>query len=424
MLRTIFVIILILIGIIASFYGSFNALMFYLWVSYFRPESWMWSDFLMSLRLSLFVAIFLLVSTIITGVKLRFNMFTGLLFMAAIHSLISTLWSNYSTIVFSDWIDFIKVIIISYLMTMLIQSEKYLKITLIVITLSLGLEGAKQGWAQLILNPGGVNNNTLPGIGDNNHVAIAMLMLVPLLFALYQTTERKLFKYGFAFLAIGVIYRALSTYSRGGFLAFSVMCFIFWLRSKHKVRTLFIIVIISALLLPVFPQQFWDRMNTITVDEGEEREASSASRIYFWKVAWEMAKTSPVFGVGHNAYKQAYDTFDYSKGLYGTGRAVHSTWFAVLSEWGIVGFILFLTIFIYSLSLCAKTRSGCKSNSKLVSLGIFNNSIETSLVTSAVGNTFLSGQYFEMLWHYFALAVVCNQIFNMNNDNLNEMRSK
>ena len=408
-MRTILVVILIIIGIVASFYGSFNALIFYLWIAYFRPESWIWSSWLTGYNLSFFVGIFLLISTFITGVKFRFNLFTGLLSLVAIHSFLSVSMSDYRAAIFSYWTEFIKIIVVSYLLTILIRSEKELKITLIVISLSLGLEGAKQGWANLILNPGGDNVNTHPLLGDNNGVAVGMLMIVPVLFALYQTVEQKIFKYGFLFIAIGVMYRALSTYSRGGFLTFLVMCTIYWLRSNHKGRTLLIFVLFSTLILPIFPQRFWDRINTIT-EGSEASDGSAASRLYFWGLGWEMTKDNQIFGVGHRAYQNAYNAYDYTGGQYRGNRAVHSTWFGLLAEWGFPGFILFLCIYYYSLFSCAQARKMCKNRPELTSFMVYGNSIETSLIASGVGITFLSFQYVEILWHFFALAVVCSQI--------------
>ena len=411
MIRTILVVILIIIGIVASFYGSFNALIFYLWMAYFRPESWMWNNWLAGYSLSFFVGIFLLISAFITGVKFRFTLFAGLLLLVAVQSFLSFSMSNYRDIIFSYWIEFIKIIIISYLLTILVRSEKELKITLIAISLSLGFEGAKQGWANLILNPGGSNANMHPLLGDNNGVAVGMIMIVPILFALYQTVERKLFKYGFLFIAIGAIYRALSTYSRGGFLTFLVMCIIYWLRSKRKGRMLLIFALFLALILPTFPQEFWDRIDTIA-EGSEASDGSAASRLYFWGLGWEMAKDNQIIGIGHRAYEAAYNTYDHTGGQYGTNRAVHSTWFGLMAEWGFPGFILFLIIYCYSLFSCARVRKICKNHPKLTSFMIYGNSIETSLIASGVGITFLSFQYAEILWHFFALAVICSQILN------------
>ena len=55
MLRTIFVIAIIIVGIAYAIQSPFYALLFYLWLAYFRPERWIWTDFLSQLNLSLIV---------------------------------------------------------------------------------------------------------------------------------------------------------------------------------------------------------------------------------------------------------------------------------------------------------------------------------------------------------------------------------
>ena len=44
MLRTIFVFILIVLGIRYSLKGAFYLLLFYLWIAYFRPDAWIFTD--------------------------------------------------------------------------------------------------------------------------------------------------------------------------------------------------------------------------------------------------------------------------------------------------------------------------------------------------------------------------------------------
>jgi len=401
--RILFVSSIILVGLVASFRAPLNALLFYLWIAYFRPDIWVENRFLLSLRFSLLVGILLLVITFIKGVKFKFTPFAALLSLVAVHSLTSSLLSKYS----AGWVDFFKIIVISYLITQIIKTEKDLKMTLMVITLSLGVfDGAKQGWTFLILYPGRKNFNELPTLGDNNHVAVAMLLLVPVLIALSQTAERKIVKYGYIFIAIGVIYRALSTYSRGGFLTLLVICFIFWLRSRYKVRVLLIAVLLAAVILPTFPQRFWDRMDTITYSR-DEQDASVQGRLILWEIAWTMAKQNPIFGIGHNGFKRAYLNFDedHNKSI-----AVHSAWFGILSEWGFPGLIIFFSFYFYSVISCAKVRKKCKNRPELKSLLIYSNSIETSIIAGAAGITFLAFHYQEIIWHYFALAAVTHQI--------------
>ena len=53
MLRTLFVLIVATIGGLAAFRGAFYALLWYFWIAYFRPETWVWNDLISQLRLSL-----------------------------------------------------------------------------------------------------------------------------------------------------------------------------------------------------------------------------------------------------------------------------------------------------------------------------------------------------------------------------------
>src|SRR5205823_3760146 len=140
---------------------------------------------------------------------------------------------------------------------------------LIVIALSLGFEGAKQGWVTLFRNPGGINENFLPMLGDNNGVAVGMLMLVPVFIALAQTSQTAWERRFHQFFLVGVAYRAISTYSRGAFLAAGALAIVYVLRSKRKVRSALGTAFLAVTLLSVLPQSFWDRMSTIPTSEDE-----------------------------------------------------------------------------------------------------------------------------------------------------------
>ena len=75
-----------------------------------------------------------------------------------------------------------------------------------------------------------------------------------------------------------MLYRAISTYSRGGLLAVSSVGAMYLWRSPNKVRTIVAFAIAVALILPVLPQEYWDRMSTITASS-EERDDSQASDV-------------------------------------------------------------------------------------------------------------------------------------------------
>jgi probable O-glycosylation ligase (exosortase A-associated) len=406
MMRTIFVLLIIAIGGINSLRGSFYALLFYLWIAYFRPESWIWSDFLKTFSLSLIVGIYLLASFILRGERLKINGQVVLMALMLLHALGSTLLSDHSSLCWPYWVDLAKVIVVTYILAMLTNTPARLKWVVLTIALSLSFEGAKQGWAGLLLHPGAINTNEILFLGDNNCVAVGMVMLVPLLLVL--EAPRKWIGAGYRFLAIGVAYRALATYSRGGLISFVAMCALFWTRSRHRIRTLLVIGVLAAIILPLFPQKFWQRMSTITTKQ-EQMDPSAAGRIYFWSVGLKMALDHPFFGVGLNGYRLSYDKYDTNKS-YGRERSVHSMWFGILSESGFTGLLLFLAIFIQSIRSCARARKLCGDNENVAFVKKYATAIQTSLIAAAIGGAFLPFQYVEMLWHFFGLSIAVEQI--------------
>jgi probable O-glycosylation ligase (exosortase A-associated) len=407
-LRTLLVFVGLTVGWGFALQSAVYAACLYLWIAYFRPESWAWSDIFISLNLSYFAGAFLILRTIASGTKITFDWRSGLLVLFLVQALLSTALGVNPSYSFGYWQEFAKMIVVSILLTNIIQTPADLRLVMIVIALSLGFEAAKQGWAQLILNPGGRNDNGVPFLGDNNLVAVGMAMLVPIIGAL-ATTAAGWQKRAFQFLNIGVVYRALSTYSRGGFLSISAVSAIWFWRSPHKLKTFAAVVIAGALILPVLPQQFWDRMSTITAS-GDERDDSQQGRLHFWQVAVAMANDRPLTGVGHSAYPRAYNQYDWTQGRFFTNRAVHSAWFGVFAELGYPGLLLFLLIVFSALRACRRVRLAAKRGELTGPLGAYAVAFESSMVAFIVGGSFVSFQYCEMLWHYFALTIALERV--------------
>ena len=408
MIRTVVVIIALTIGWGFALQGPLYAACLYLWIAYFRPESWAWSELFTSLNLSYIAGVYLVIRTLLSGIPIRVDARTVLLLLFLGHSFLSAWLGLNREYSLGYWQEFAKVIIVSILLMNIIRTAAELRLVLIVITLSLGFEAVKQGWAQLILNPGQRNDNWVPFLGDNNLVAVGMAMLLPIVGALGATSTGWR-KRAFQFMSIGVLYRGLSTYSRGGFLSLGAVSAIWFWRSEHKLKTLAAVVIAAVLILPVLPQQFWDRMSTITAP-AEERDDSQQGRLHFWQVAVVMANDRPLIGVGHRGYEPAYNTYDFSEGRYLTNRAVHSAWFGVLGDLGYPGLLLFLAIIISSLVTCRKVRLSARRGEIPGPLGPYAIALESSLIAFMVGGSFVSFQYCEMLWHFFALSIALDRV--------------
>jgi len=418
MLRTAFVLLIVAFGLRHALRGPFYALMFYLWVAYFRPETWVWSGFVQDLPLSFFVGALVVVTGVVTGQALRLSARGMLLVLFLIHSLISTLASPYIAYGWPYWMDFLKSTLMTYLLCVLVDSVSRLRLAFLVITLSLGFEAAKSGLVQLIFIPGEKNYNEMLSLGDNNGVAIGMLLLVTMIVALIQTSTKRWQRYTLVALLFGILYRAISTYSRGGLVACAVMALMYMLRAKHKVRTFLVVAVATAAIAPVLSSAYWDRIASIRLPSADEDftkatsadDSSTMSRLHFWKVALEMAKRNPFLGVGHNSFVAAYDDYDTSNGAFGKRRSVHSLWFGLLAELGFPGLIIYLAIWGLGILGTARVLWLARGDPTFADLVPYAVALQTAMIVFAVGGAFVIFQYTEMGWHVFGLSVAISRI--------------
>lgn len=419
MLRTLFVLAIILFLLRYSVRGPFYALLLYLWVAYFRPEQWVWGGLIESLPLSSWVGGFVVTAAVLSGQAFRIDGRLLLLLALLGQSLASTLSSDYVDYSWPYWIDFLKSTAITYLIAVLTTDLHKLRLVFLTIALSLGFEAARQGWGQLILVPGQKNYNSHVMLGDENGVAVGMFMLLPLIVALFQTSRVKWARHGYVVLLVGVIYRGISTFSRGGLLTALAVATLYIIRSQKKLMAMAVTATLALAIAPILSDAFWARMSTIglpppdpetAVEEVQADIASTSNRLHYWGVALIMAERHPFLGVGHNAYNAAFDRYDPAGGEYGTGRSVHSAWLGMLSELGFPGLILFVTSLTLAFTTCHRVRRRAKTEAVMRQFLPYAIALETSLVAFAVGGTFVIFHYNEMLWHFVGLAIALHRV--------------
>ena len=269
---------------------------------------------------------------------------------------------------------------------------------------SLAFEGAKQGWVEMISRPGLPHTAPMPFLGDNNAVAIGMLMLIPILAVLSVTSHRLWARFGYGFLIVGVLYRALASYSRGGLLASGALAAAYWWRSKRKLRSLIAVTVLGGSVLMLMPNAFWVRMGT-TFTYQEEEDPSALGRLHFWAVAVDMANDRPLVGVGPGAYSREYSNYDLSFGRHGTERVAHSSWFGVLAEQGYLGALIYLAIVVLAFVNCRRVRRLARNGLAPAELGRYAEALEAGLLVFVVGSSFLSLPEMEMPYHFVGLSL-------------------
>ena len=130
-------------------------------------------------------------------------------------------------------------------------------------------------------------------ITDNNSLALALVLVLPLMeYCRYVSTnnwERRVF----LFIMICDVIAVLGTYSRGGLIALAVTAAMLIWRSQRRFLYAALIAIPVVLVLAILPQQWSNRMSTIQTFQSDR---SFQGRIGAWKTALNISLARPLLG--------------------------------------------------------------------------------------------------------------------------------
>jgi probable O-glycosylation ligase (exosortase A-associated) len=204
-----------------------------------------------------------------------------------------------------------------------------------------------KGGAIFILSGGSSQFTGPPStqIEDRNHLALAILMVIPLMNYLRVQSAQVWIRVGLLAAMLLSVLAVIGTYSRGGFIGLVVLGGMIWLRSRHKLASLVLVGSSVALVMQVAPPAWLDRMSTIqTADQADD---SFKSRLVAWQTYLAAAQDRPLTGAGLYALNSAPVFFQYQP--YETiaafentrPRAAHSIYFQVLGELGVIAFLVY-----------------------------------------------------------------------------------
>jgi probable O-glycosylation ligase (exosortase A-associated) len=323
------------------------------------------------------------------------------------------LWMSFTTLfalapdaAFEAWTKSMKIQSMTFVTVMLMCTRE--RITLLTATIagSLAFYGLKGGIFAL-LTGGDYKVWGPPGsfIEDNNALALALVMIIPLLRYLQLNVENRLIKLGL-WVTMGLsILAIVASYSRGAFIAATAMILYMIVKSSKRGQIVFVILLSLPLLFNFIPEKWFDRMSTI----GQfEQDASAMGRINAWWFAYNLATDRPVTGGGFDTFnpelfhRYAPDPEDF--------HGAHSIYFEVLGEHGFVGLFLFLLLAVFALRTStwivrhARDRADMKWASDLAAL------VQVSVVGFAVGGVFLGLAYFDLYYHLIAILVLLRAV--------------
>jgi len=254
-------------------------------------------------------------------------------------------------------------------------------------------------------------------LGDENDFGMEMNVAIPVAFFMSQGAMgkgNKLIYVG----SLGLFVMALvATSSRGGFLGLLAVGAYCWLFSSRKLMSLFLGVCLVGLVLVAAPQEYWDRISTITDDKTTE-SGTAGQRMFTWGIGWEMFLANPILGVGQGNF--AWTIGEYlggrtwqTKSL--AGRQAHSLYFTLLPELGLVGVLIFGSMVYFNLrdarikvlsSWSGPSRKVDRANDPQFARAVlFGKAISGGMIGYLATSAFISTLYYPTFWIMMALAV-------------------
>jgi putative inorganic carbon (HCO3(-)) transporter len=345
---------------------------------------------------------------------------------------VTTVFAWYPDEAWSAFEQFSKIIFMTFVTIALVQDRVKLRYLLTVEALSIGFYGLKGGVWSLVT--GGASGMVLGPegsfIGDNNGLALALNMTLPILFFLAREEPRiwlrKLLHAIFFLTILAVIF----TYSRGGFLGLAVVLLGLVARSRLKIYA-FALVFVGAIAASSFvPERWFNRMSTIS---NYQEDSSAMSRIYAWKLGWQLALESPLVGGGFRVFGHDEIWAKYAPEFYfvigkdETNRTpnAHSIYFHVLGEHGFAGFFIFIGLIAATLSSLRKTRRYANSLPDASWLVNYSYMVETSIFAFLATGAFVNLTYFDLFYFLVGVTIVLRQLAKaaVPNRNLSPLES-
>jgi probable O-glycosylation ligase (exosortase A-associated) len=267
------------------------------------------------------------------------------------------------------------------------------------VALSLGYFGIKGGFFTLLT--GGHNRVFGPPdsmLADNNQLGLGLVIVLPILNYLRLHSGVRLIRIGILGTIVLTLAAILGTYSRGAYVALAVLAVAFWLRAKNKF--LYPVVAVAAIvpLVMFMPPSFYQRAASI---QQYDTDASFQGRLESWRVAFHYAMDHAPFGAGFYGMN-----LPAVWNLYRPGElhAIHSIYFQVLGEQGVIGLALYLLVILIGFVNFSAVRRRLRGNPKLLWAYDLASMMQLSLLAFCVGGAAAPMDFFDLLFLWVLLS--------------------
>lgn len=300
------------------------------------------------------------------------------------------------------WMDLAKVSVLFFVTLSMVIDRKRMDSVIWAIVLSFGFWSAKGGL--FTIRTGGhwdVVGPVHSYFHDNNMFALVMCMVLPLMRYLQLTSSNKWVR-RFLWVLMGLtVISILGTYSRGGLLALGAMSFMLILKSRNRISLLTVAIVLGAAMFVFMPQKYTARMSTI---DDYQQDASAMGRIHSWQFATNVALARPLLGGGFEVWASHDMWFEYGPPG-ATHRAIHSIYFSVLGQQGILGLLIYLGFAAAAWLGLGRIRKSIRAGPETKWMEDLASMLQVSLVAFLSAGTFLPIAYLPFFFQLLSLVV-------------------
>lgn len=375
------------------------------WLSVMNPHRLTWG-FAFDLPFALVTALATLIGVVITRDQRRVPITPATICMVLFLAWITI---GYPLALFPEggyemWSKVMKIQIMTFVAAALIVERQHVTRLIWTLVISLGFYGVKGGL--FTLRGGGLYKVLGPDgsfIEGNNEIALAIIVVIPLMWFLFETTTTRWIRFSLIAAMMLSALAAIGSYSRGALLAIAAMSLAIWWYSKRKGLLGVGLVVLAILIFTFMPSGWEQRMSTIGT---YETDGSAMGRINAWWMAWNLALDRPLFGGGFDIYNDA--VFGQYAPVANDVHAAHSIYFQVLGEHGFIAFFLYMLVWWFTWRTAVWIRrntSPDRENQWAFHLAAMS---QVSLIGYFVGGAFLSLAYFD-LPYYIMVALIATK---------------
>nr|WP_315219536.1 putative O-glycosylation ligase, exosortase A system-associated [uncultured Duganella sp.] len=303
-------------------------------------------------------------------------------------------------VVTQQWIKVYKIFGMTAVVMMLVRTRQEIEWLVWTVVVSLGFYGVKGGI--FTLRSGGNFRVWGPEgtfIDGNNEVALALVIVIPLMYYLIGNVRPRWAKGALVASMLLCALASLGSYSRGAALAIAAMTTVLWLKSRNKLPLGVLLAMAVPLMVLLMPSQWHERIDTINT---YQEDTSAMGRINAWRMAFNLANDR-LLGGGFEIYDG--QVFARYAPIPADVHAAHSIYFQVLGEHGWMGLALYLALGVMiwrTGSAIVRLAKGVPELDWALRLATM---LQVSLVGFAVGGAFLSLAYFDVPYMIMAAMV-------------------